>query len=253
MRKLIIIGAILLMLTSCQDNISSISSGEKSSDINSMSISNQSVASTSTILSNSISISNQNTSNVDVGDSKYPIPSNINNKFEIGDMDNRTLLNTKSFEEVSEHLNFIYGNNIVKASSIDFYSENVGGGIKMHTNSKQTTYYGIQTHMFEDNWLKLEIDIHISTMENNSKKVINENVPVFTINAYNEQGKLVTTHYKDNFDTGMKNHDIRLYLSGVDVNYLEILNTNLPHKGSQSYNFGITGITLTGFPYAYEA
>ena len=33
---------------------------------------------------------------------------------------------------------------------------------------------------------------------------------------------------------------------------LEILNTNLPYKSSQCYNFAVLGITLTGFPYAYE-
>ena len=50
----------------------------------------------------------------------------------------------------------------------------------------------------------------------------------------------------------MQNKDITIYLNGVGVSYLEILNTNLPYKSSQSYNFAVLGITLTGFPYAYE-
>ena len=184
-------------------------------------------------------------------DCKVHFINNINNKFTIGDMNNRTKLSTMDQDSVSPLLNMIYGRNIVKASSIKYYSSNDGGGMNMHTNSNSTTYYGIQTHMFEDNWLKLELDIHIGTMKNNSKKV-DKDKPIFTINAYNDQGKLLRTYYRDNFDMGMMNHDIRIYLDGTNVSYLEILNTNLPYKSSQCYNFAVLGITLTGFPYAYE-
>lgn len=217
----------------------------------SLPLSNSSSASNSYKTSISESTSTNNSSSVNTGDSIYPIPSNINNKFSIGDMNNRTKLSTIDQDSVSPLLNMIYGRNIVKASSIKYYSSTEGGGINMHTNKNATTYYGLQTHMFEDNWLKLELDIHIGTMKNNSKKV-DKDKPIFTINAYNDQGKLLRTYYRDNFDTGMMNHDIKIYLDGTNVSYLEILNTNLPYKSSQCYNFAVLGITLTGFPYAYE-
>lgn len=217
----------------------------------SLPLSNSSSASNSYKTSISESTSTNNSSSVNTGDSIYPIPSNINNKFSIGDMNNRTKLSTINQDSVSPLLNMIYGRNIVKASSIKYYSSTEGGGINMHTNKNATTYYGLQTHMFEDNWLKLELDIHIGTMKNNSKKV-DKDKPIFTINAYNDQGKLLRTYYRDNFDTGMMNHDIKIYLDGTNVSYLEILNTNLPYKSSQCYNFAVLGITLTGFPYAYE-
>ena len=217
----------------------------------SLPLSNSSSASNSYKTSISESTSTNNSSSLNTGDSIYPIPDNINNKFSIGDMNNRTKLSTIDQDSVSPLLNMIYGRNIVKASSIKYYSSNDGGGINMHTNKNATTYYGLQTHMFEDNWLKLELDIHIGTMKNNSKKV-DKDKPIFTINAYNDQGKLLRTYYRDNFDTGMMNHDIKIYLDGTNVSYLEILNTNLPYKSSQCYNFAVLGITLTGFPYAYE-
>lgn len=217
----------------------------------SLPLSNSSSASNSYKTSISESTSTNNSSSVNTGDSIYPIPSNINNKFSIGDMNNRTKLSTIDQDSVSPLLNMIYGRNIVKVSSIKYYSSTEGGGINMHTNKNATTYYGLQTHMFEDNWLKLELDIHIGTMKNNSKKV-DKDKPIFTINAYNDQGKLLRTYYRDNFDTGMMNHDIKIYLDGTNVSYLEILNTNLPYKSSQCYNFAVLGITLTGFPYAYE-
>lgn len=217
----------------------------------SLPLSNSSSASNSYKTSISESTSTNNSSSVNTCDSIYPVPSNINNKFSIGDMNNRTKLSTMDQDSVSPLLNMIYGRNIVKASSIKYYSSTEGGGINMHTNKNATTYYGLQTHMFEDNWLKLELDIHIGTMKNNSKKV-DKDKPIFTINAYNDQGKLLRTYYRDNFDTGMMNHDIKIYLDGTNVSYLEILNTNLPYKSSQCYNFAVLGITLTGFPYAYE-
>jgi len=271
-KKLLAFCSLILFLTSCDvENSSSISNGDSltpspsvsTNDSVSQSVStsvSQSAPSTSVSVSNSTnstpsvnsSASSSVSSSVSTGDSIYPIPTNKNNKFSIGDQNNRTYMPLENVDNVSENINFIYGKNIVKSSSINFYSENDGGGVKMHTNSSQTTYYGFQTQMFEDNWLKLEIDIHIGTMTNNSKKVDEDN-PVFTINAYDENGKLVSTSYRENFDMGMKNHDLRIYLSGVNVSYLEILNTNLPYKGSQSYNFAVTGITLTGFPYEYKA
>ncbi len=270
-KKLLTFCALVLFLTSCDvANSNSISNGDSLPPSHSVSTSDrvsqgdsQSVgqntsqssvsAAPSNSPSNSVNSSSSSvSSSVAMGDSIYPIPTNKNNKFSIGDMNNRTYLPLENVDNVSENINFIYGKNIVKSSSINFYSTTAGGGVKMHTNANQTTYYGFQTQMFEDNWLKLEIDIHIGTMETNSKKV-DEDRPVFTINAYDENGKLVSTSIRENFDMGMKNHDLRIYLSGVNVSYLEILNTNLPYKGSQSYNFAVTGITLTGFPYEYKA
>ena len=269
MKKQIGLMMFILLLVSCEtgsslplSNSSSASNGDaistndnKPSTNNSESITTKpSISSKPSTSSSGFSSSKPSTSNsssLNTGDSIYPIPDNINNKFTIGDMNNRTKLSTMDQDSVSPLLNMIYGRNIVKASSIKYYSSTEGGGINMHTNKNATTYYGLQTHMFEDNWLKLELDIHIGTMKNNSKKV-DKDKPIFTINAYNDQGKLLRTYYRDNFDTGMMNHDIKIYLDGTNVSYLEILNTNLPYKSSQCYNFAVLGITLTGFPYAYE-
>lgn len=251
MKKQIGLMMFILLLVSCETG-SSLPLSNSSSASNSNVIStNNNKPSTNNSESITTKPSTSNSSSLNTGDSIYPIPDNINNKFTIGDMNNRTKLSTMDQDSVSSLLNMIYGRNIVKASSIKYYSSTEGGGINMHTNKNATTYYGLQTHMFEDNWLKLELDIHIGTMKNNSKKV-DKDKPIFTINAYNDQGKLLRTYYRDNFDTGMMNHDIKIYLDGTNVSYLEILNTNLPYKSSQCYNFAVLGITLTGFPYAYE-
>lgn len=260
MKRKISLLIFMFLLASCESGSSaSISNSVSTSNATSTS-SNNSISevlppsSVTPSISNTTSISKPSVSDstsIKKGDSIYEIPDNINNKFEIGDINNRTKLSTLDADSTSPLLNMIYGRNIVKASSIKYYSSTEGGGINMHTNKNATTYYGLQTYMFEDNWLKLELDIHIGTMKNNSKKV-DKDKPIFTINAYNDQGKLLRTYYKENFDTGMMNHDIRIYLDGTNVSYLEILNTNLPYKSSQCYNFAVLGITLTGFPYAYE-
>ena len=233
MKKQIGLMMFILLLVGCEtgSSLPSSNSGNKSS------------------ISDSTSINNS--SSEKKGDSIYPIPNDINNKFTIGDMNNRTKLSTKNYGEMSPYLNLIYGKKIVDVAYSHFYDTEVGEGLEMKTNSSLTVYRGLQTHMFEDNWLKLELNIHIGTMQNNGKKV-KKDIPTFTVNAYNDQGKLLRTYYRDNFDMNMQNKDITIYLNGVGVSYLEILNTNLPYKSSQSYNFAVLGITLTGFPYAYE-
>ena len=175
MKKQIGLMMFILLLVSCE-------TGSSLPLSNSSSASNGDVISTNdnkTSTNNSESIttkpSTSNSSSLNTGDSIYPIPANINNKFTIGDMNNRTKLSTMDQDSVSPLLNMIYGRNIVRASSIKYYSSTEGGGINMHTNKNATTYYGLQTHMFNDNWLKLELDIHIGTMKNNSKKLIKIN------------------------------------------------------------------------------
>ena len=189
------------------------------------------------------------TTSVAKGDSKYPIPSNKNNKFNIGDQNNRTRLDLQYEDQVSDKVNFMYGNNMVNVSSINFYSETVGGGIRFQ---KVNPGYGIQTLMFEDDWLKLEIDLEISYMTNHSSQDLSKSDSVFTINAYDENGHFIRSIEYDNFDTDMMNHTKKLYMSGINVSYLEFLCTNLPHKGNQFYNFGLKGIVLCGFPYEYS-
>lgn len=168
MKKQIGLMMFVLLLVGCEtgsslplSNSSSASNGDvistsdtKPSTSNSESISSKPSSSTKPSVSSSVSSSSKpsisNSSSLNTGDSIYPIPDNINNKFTIGDMNNRTKLSTMDQDSVSPLLNMIYGRNIVKASSIKYYSSTEGGGINMHTNKNATTYYGLQTHMFED-------------------------------------------------------------------------------------------------------
>lgn len=45
------------------------------------------------------------------------------------------------------------------------------------------------------------------------------------------------------------NSYVKVYLRGEDIAYIEVRATNLPCESGKVYNFGITGISIKGWPY----
>lgn len=136
----------------------------------------------------------------------------------------------------------IYGNNF---NQPDFYAESAGGGLKINKN--ENAKKGFQTGYFTP-FVKLEVRINIGSMNNSGKKV-NEKDPAMTIYGFDNNGLIVATELVDNFDKNKEGGYVRVYLRNINITYLEVRCTNLPYKGSQVYNYAISGLSLKGWIY----
>ena len=137
---------------------------------------------------------------------------------------------------------YISGNKAFTPSSSYFYS---AGGIKMDENLKGKK--GFQTCLF-NSFKKIELRINIGKFYGTQKSAV-QDVPVFTIYGFDTNGNLVATEVIDELSTNKANSYVRVYLRGEDIAYIEVRATNLPCESGKVYNFGITGISIKGWPY----
>lgn len=137
---------------------------------------------------------------------------------------------------------YISGNKAFTPSSNYFYS---AGGIKMDENQKGKK--GFQTCLF-NSFKKIELRINIGKFYGTQKSDV-QDVPVFTIYGFDTNGNLVATEVIDELSTNKANSYVKVYLRGEDIAYIEVRATNLPCESGKVYNFGITGISIKGWPY----
>lgn len=138
---------------------------------------------------------------------------------------------------------FITGNN-KKTTSNDFYAPSSGGGFKF-----SQLYYGLQSPLL-NSWLKTEVRLKVSQVNNNSQPQNKyEGKPIFHIYSYDETGHYIgmQTYNKQNKFADITT--ISFYIVNPDMAYFEIRLNAFPYKGSQCYNFGISQISLNGWPY----
>ncbi len=148
-----------------------------------------------------------------------------------------------SFESsMPEGFLYISGNKAFTPSLSYFYS---AGGIKMDENQKGKK--GFQTCLF-NSFKKIELRINIGKFYGTQKSAV-QDVPVFTIYGFDINGNLVATEVIDELSTNKANSYVRVYLRGEDIAYIEVRATNLPCESGKVYNFGITGISIKGWPY----
>lgn len=148
-----------------------------------------------------------------------------------------------SFESsMPEGFLYISGNKAFTPSSSYFYS---AGGIKMDENQKGKK--GFQTCLF-NSFKKIELRINIGKFYGTQKSAV-QDVPVFTIYGFDINGNLIATEVIDELSTNKANSYVRVYLRGEDIAYIEVRATNLPCESGKVYNFGITGISIKGWPY----
>lgn len=144
---------------------------------------------------------------------------------------------------------YIYGHKILNQPN--FYQDDTKGWKVTIPNS--LAQMGVQTPLFESN-LKIEIRLYLTGIYNSSNKV-DQDQPWVRVYGFNKEGTL--TQIKEvecpsNFyNYKNSSNPINFYMSGEDVDYLEIRFTAPPYKGSQCYNFGIKEIGFKTFPYAY--
>lgn len=138
---------------------------------------------------------------------------------------------------------FIMGNN-KKSTSSDFYAESSGGGFKF-----SKTYYGLQSPLL-NSWLKTEVRLTISQVNGNSASQSQyEGKPIFHIYSYDHSGHYLgmQTYEQQNKFADIK--EIKFYIANPEMAYFEIRLNAFPYKGSQCYNFGVSQISIKGWPY----
>ena len=224
-------------------NSNIVTSNEETSSSSSLSsiISSETITSSSIDVVSSTSLNTPSGTNPDGGGQRLPLPTNIDDKYEIG-QDNKTMT-TFAFENYSlpKYFRYIYGNNFVKGN---YYAD---GSAKF--SSSTAAKQGFQTGYFIGN-KKLEIRIHVGNLYNsNDGNKIDKDLPVMSIYGFSENGTLLQQVYIKEINKNNENNYIRTYMAGNDVAYLEFRFMQLPYKGSQAYNISLKGISLIAWPY----
>ena len=227
-------------------NSNIVTSNEETSSSSSLSsiISSETITSSSIDVVSSTSLNTPSGTNPDGGGQRLPLPTNIDDKYEIG-QDNKTMT-TFAFENSSlpKYFRYIYGNNFVKGN---YYAD---GSAKF--SSSTAAKQGFQTGYFIGN-KKLEIRIHVGNLYNNNDgNKIDKNSPVMSIYGFSEDGTLLQQVYIKEINKNNENNYIRTYMAGNDVAYLEFRFMQLPYKGSQAYNISLKGISLIAWPYELQ-
>ena len=222
-------------------NIVTSSEESNSSSLVTSFTSSEAITSSSIDIVSSTSLNSPSGTNPDGGGQRLPLPTNIDDKYEIG-QDNKTMT-TFAFENYSlpKYFRYIYGNNFVKGN---YYAD---GSAKF--SSSTAAKQGFQTGYFIGN-KKLEIRIHVGNLYNNNDgNKIDKNSPVMSIYGFSEDGTLLQQVYIKEINKNNENNYIRTYMAGNDVAYLEFRFMQLPYKGSQAYNISLKGISLIAWPY----
>lgn len=222
-------------------NIVTSSEESNSSSLVTSFTSSEAITSSSIDIVSSTSLNSPSGTNPDGGGQRLPLPTNIDDKYEIG-QDNKTMT-TFAFENYSlpKYFRYIYGNNFVKGN---YYAD---GSAKF--SSSTAAKQGFQTGYFIGN-KKLEIRIHVGNLYNsNDGNKIDKNSPVMSIYGFSEDGTLLQQVYIKEINKNNENNYIRTYMAGNDVAYLEFRFMQLPYKGSQAYNISLKGISLIAWPY----
>lgn len=138
---------------------------------------------------------------------------------------------------------YIQGNNKVN-SKTNFYAESAGGGFKF-----AQLYYGLQTPLI-NGWEKIEIRLEISCVNNNSQKK-DDDEPIFHVYGYDINGQYISLDYIEQgaITTQTAGNYVRIYVRNINIRYLEFRLNAFPYKGQQCYNFGVSKISLKGWPY----
>ena len=222
-------------------NIVTSSEESNSSSLVTSFTSSEAITSSSIDVVSSTSLNSPSGTNPDGGGQRLPLPTNIDDKYEIG-QDNKTMT-TFAFENSSlpKYFRYIYGNNFVKGN---YYAD---GSAKF--SSSTAAKQGFQTGYFIGN-KKLEIRIHVGNLYNsNDGNKIDKDLPVMSIYGFSEDGTLLQKVYINEINKDNENKYIKTYMAGNDVAYLEFRFMQLPYKGSQAYNISLKGISLIAWPY----
>lgn len=178
-----------------------------------------------------------------IGGERLPLPQNKDSYIALpSDIKESTM--TSFMDYMPEGYRAIHGNNFVKG---DYYAS---GQLKFSCDTKARQ--GFQTPFFNTN-KKLELRLCLGSFFNNTKgNNIDDELPVLAVYAMKSSGEIISTTTVMTLNKGNEDHDYKIYMSGIDVAYLELRVVQHPYKGQQAYNFGLKGIHIVGYPYDYK-
>lgn len=139
---------------------------------------------------------------------------------------------------------YIMGNN-KRTTGGDFYAISSGGGFKF-----SQLYYGLQSPLI-NSWLKTEVRLTISQVNNNSENVSkHKDKPIFHVYMYDITGQYIAMETVEQMSNFASRREISFYLRNTNMAYFEIRLNAQPYKSSQCYNFGVSQISIKGWNYA---
>lgn len=142
-----------------------------------------------------------------------------------------------------QYWSHILGNN-KKTTSFDFYAASSGGGFKF-----SQVYYGLQSPLL-NSWLKTEVRLTVSQVNGNSQSQSQyEGKPIFHIYSYDNTGHYLGMQTYNQQSKFADVKEIKFYIANPEMAYFEIRLNAFPYKGSQCYNFGVSQISIKGWPY----
>lgn len=149
-------------------------------------------------------------------------------------------VNYDFYNSMPSYWSFIMGNNKVNNNS-NFYAESSGGGFKF-----AQLYYGLQSPLL-NSWLKTEVRLTVSQVNTNSQKAFNK--PIFHIYSYDSNGYYLGMQTFEQQSSFANTKEIKFYIANPEMAYFEIRLNAFPFKSSQCYNFGVSQISVKGWPY----
>lgn len=171
-----------------------------------------------------------------IGNTTVSGPKNLN------PIDITNWVNFDTKNELPAYWGFIMGNN-KKDSSTDFY-QNIEGGFKF-----SQIRYGLQTPLLNQ-WLKTEVRLSVSQVNNKSQNVnTHKGKPIFHIYCYDKTGRYIAMTTFEQQDSFQASKELKFYIGNENMAYFEIRLNAFPYKGSQCYNFGVSKISIKGWPY----
>lgn len=152
-------------------------------------------------------------------------------------------VNYDFFSSLPPYWSFIMGNN-KRATSSDFYAESSGGGFKF-----SQLYYGLQSPLL-NLWLKTEVRLTVSQVHGNSQNANQyKDKPIFHIYSYDSEGYYLGMQTYEQQSSFANVTEIKFYIANPEMAYFEIRLNAFPYKSSQCYNFGVSQISVKGWPY----
>jgi len=152
-------------------------------------------------------------------------------------------VNYDFFSSLPPYWSFIMGNN-KKATSSDFYAESSGGGFKF-----SQVNYGLQSPLL-NSWLKTEVRLTVSQVHGNSQNANQyKDKPIFHIYSYDSEGYYLGMQTYEQQSSFANVTEIKFYIANPEMAYFEIRLNAFPYKSSQCYNFGVSQISIKGWPY----
>ena len=97
----------------------------------------------------------------------------------------------------------------------------------------------------------MEVRLTVNQFHGNSQNAIQyKNKPIFCICSYDSDSYYLGMKTYEQQSSFVNIKEIKFYIANPEMAYFKIRLNAFPYKTSQCYNFGISQISVKGWPYA---